>query len=194
MPTGRTFSRWLSDVTDRVLLPLGGCLIVLAIVVFVGVACYSWFTRDRTPGLSYASGDEPYEWPSRWCMDAERCGGPDGFRWHLPASGVLETRLALADVGERRQVGGEVFLDPGYRPSGWPPYRGWGCDEAVAEWSLAVGGERIAQGTLTVGGERPWMGGNVPREARFIRVTVRRTDSATCDVVLRWDRPGVTRR
>ncbi|MGX7829644.1 hypothetical protein ACTG9Q_31605 [Actinokineospora sp. 24-640] len=142
---------------------------------------YFIVTSDPTEGLDYASGDQPEEMKRSICFSDSGPCPSTGFEWGIPASGVIRTRFEREDIDDRTEL------------------RGWFRLEAVVlvqeevrdcptvvDWSLLADGKPVAQGTVTAGSDDQEVTGTPPRDARFIVLTARRTDSLACHSTFQW--------
>ncbi|MBP8534629.1 sigma-70 family RNA polymerase sigma factor [Streptomyces sp. MK37H] len=171
-------AEWLAAAAA---LGLTACVVVLIVVSR---------SADGTPGLDYASGAEPTLNRSglESCLVSgyPRCPGNQWW-WSTSTDEPLRTTFALDGAGTSRALRGRLWLDP------------CGLDDISVRWSIAAGSRQVASGTMTTHGalESRALTGEVPRQARTLVLTVRRTDSdSDCHGVFTWDKAGVeaTRR
>ncbi|MFD0898843.1 hypothetical protein [Actinomadura sediminis] len=155
-------------------------LVLSAVLIYVTV------TSDPTEGLDYASGDKPEEMRKPVCFSDSGPCPPTGFKWIVPASGVVQTRFAREEIDERTKFRGWVRLDAAMFTK----------DEvrscaATVDWSLLADGKPVARGTIKADSEDREVAGRSPREARFVLFTARRTDSLPCSSTLQWVYAGL---
>ncbi|WP_406673779.1 hypothetical protein WBK31_34545 [Nonomuraea sp. N2-4H] len=163
-----------------------GCLVfLLAISAVLG---YFIVSSDPTDGLDYASGDAPVEMKRALCYSDSGPCPPPGFKWTVPASGVIRTRFEREDIHDRTKLRGWFRLDARLFIEEQQEVRD--CP-AVVDWSLLVDGKAIAQGTVTAGSGDHEVTGTPPRDARFMRLTARRTDSLPCRGTFQWISAGL---
>ncbi|GAA0538969.1 MULTISPECIES: sigma-70 family RNA polymerase sigma factor [Streptomyces] len=164
---------WLTAVAA---LGLTACVVVLVVVSR---------SADGTPGLDYASGAEPTL--SRSGLESclvnsyPRCPGNQWW-WRTSTDEPLRTTLDLDGAGTSRALRGHLWLD------------GCGLDDISVRWSIAAGSRQVASGTMTTHNalESRALTGKVPRQARVLTLTVRRTDSdSACRGVFTWDTAGL---
>lgn len=160
----------------------------ILLIVVVGGLSYLIATSDATDGIDYASGDMPKEHGTSVC-GSEFGSCPDsGFEWRLPATGVIQTRFVRDDIDDRTELRGwfrleaRVFIEEEEEVLDCP---------AVVEWSLTADGQPIAQGSTTAGNGDDDLTGGPPRTARFLDLTVRRTDSLACNSTFWWIYAGL---
>ncbi len=172
--------RWLPALLGEVLWWLRWPLVFGVVALLT----YQVATSDPTPGLDYASGDKPREMGQSICgADTGPCP-PTGFKWTVPASGVVQTRFEREDTDERTEL------------RGWARLKGWYLHDfqdcpAVTEWSLVADGEPMSQGRIVAGVPDQDIAGTAPREARAIVFTIRRTDSLACGSIFQWIYAGL---
>jgi hypothetical protein len=161
----------------------GGVLLLLATCVLLG----SFIVRsDPTQGLDYASGNTPEEMKQSVCFTDSGPCPPTGFKWTIPASGVIQTRFVREDIDDRTEFRGwfrlaaVMFVQEEVQD----------CP-AIVDWSLLADSKPIAQGTITAGSDDQGVTGTPPPEARSILLTARRTDSLACRSTFQWIYAGL---
>ncbi|MFB9460475.1 hypothetical protein [Streptomyces antimycoticus] len=164
---------WLTAVAA---LGLTACVVVLVVVSR---------SADGTPGLDYASGAEPTLSRSglESCLVSSypRCPGNQWW-WRTSTDEPLRTTLDLDGAGTSRALRGHLWLD------------GCGLNDISVRWSIAAGSRQVASGTMTTHNapESRAVTGKVPRQARVLTLTGRRTDSdSACRGVFTWDTAGL---
>ncbi|MCM3807741.1 sigma-70 family RNA polymerase sigma factor [Streptomyces sp. DR7-3] len=166
-------AEWLAAVTA---LGLTACAVVVIVVSR---------SADGTPGLDYASGAKPTlsrsDLESCLARSYPRC--PENqWWWRLSTSEPLITTLDLDGAGTSRALRGHLWLD------------GCGLNDISVRWSIVAGSRQVVSGTMTTHNalESRALTGKVPRRARALTLTVRRTDSdSDCRGVFTWDKAGV---
>ncbi|MFI0423051.1 hypothetical protein [Spongiactinospora sp. 9N601] len=157
------------------------------VIAICAVFSYFMVTSDPTDGLDYASGDTPVEMMKSVCFSDSGPCPPTGFEWRMPASGAIQTRFKREEIHDRTELKGSfrleavVFIEEQQEVQDCP---------ALVDWSLLADGKPVAQGTITAGGDQE-VTGTLPREAQFIRLTARRTDSLPCHSTFQWLYAGV---
>lgn len=161
-----------------------GC--VLLVLLISALLAYFVVSSDPTEGLDYASGDTPKELKQSICFSDSGPCPPTGFKWNIPASGVIRTRFEREDIDDRTEFRGwfrleaAVFIQEEVRD----------CSTAV-DWWLLADDKPVAHGTITAGGDDQEVTGTPPHEARFILLTARRTDSLSCRSTFQWVYAGL---
>ncbi|MGW7617040.1 DUF397 domain-containing protein [Streptomyces antimycoticus] len=98
---------------------------------------------------------------------------------------VRDSKDPEVGAGTSRALRGHLWLD------------GCGLNDIAVRWSIAAGSRQVASGTMTTHNalESRALTGKVPRQARVLTLTVRRTDSdSACRGVFTWDTAGLEAR
>ncbi|WP_433473694.1 hypothetical protein ACQPZP_33510 [Spirillospora sp. CA-142024] len=159
---------------------------MLLVLVISGVLAYFIVNSDPTEGLDYASGDAPEEMKQSICFSDSGPCPPTGFKWSLPASGVIQTRFEREDIDDRTEFRGGFRLEA----AEFIQEEVRDCSAAV-DWSLLADNRPIAHGTITAGSKDQEVTGAPPHEARFIQLTAQRTDSLACHSTFQWVYAGL---
>lgn len=141
-----------------------------------------WYTpvflavNAHTRGIQYVSGTRPFIEDSE-CDDVDSGScywRREYWTWKLAPGTPMETTVRPSSPGAARGVAGYVSVRAG-------------CADAEVAWRIYVGGAAVASGTVEHGPPRevvPTRRLTPPIEE--VRITARRTDSASCPAVFVW--------
>jgi hypothetical protein len=104
-----------------------------------------------------------------------------------PARPPGQTRFEREDIHDRTKFRGWFRLDAGLFVEEQQEVR----DCPAVMDLLRVDGKAIAQGTITAGSGDHEITGAPPRDARFVQLAARRTDSLPCHTTLQWIYAGL---
>ncbi|GAA4234754.1 hypothetical protein GCM10022254_40380 [Actinomadura meridiana] len=161
-----------------------GCVVV--VIAAAAFLAYNYAHSDSTNGLDYASGDKPEEMKNSACFNNYGPCPPSGFKWRIPASGVIQTQFKRENIQDGAKFRGSFRLDAAKLVE----------DEvrdcaAVVDWSLLADGKPLAHGTVKAGSDEQRVTGTPPRETRFVQFTARRTDTLNCRSTVQWIYAGL---
>ncbi|GAB2916310.1 sigma-70 family RNA polymerase sigma factor [Streptomyces mayteni] len=159
---------------------IGWLQAIALLAVFVGAVVLVAVSRsiDGTPGLDYASGDEPGLDRTDWkCLENyPRCPGNDWW-WVLPSDESVNAMLILEEGEAFNALQGELLLENA-------------CKGVKVRWSLLAGSQQVAFGSLTSGHPRG-LTEPLPAGTQNLLLNVERTDSEDCSAQLRWAQAGL---
>ncbi|MEU1312382.1 NACHT domain-containing protein [Streptomyces cinnamoneus] len=156
-----------------------------ALVGLIGVAMLNYLASSSL-SLDYNSGDKPGTSVSSSCSqgpDGQQCFTTKTLQWTVPAGSSVSTVLA---TGGRRRSATVVGLGAAVETRG--------CDEAVVEADVRVGGRSVMRPlVLRAGRDLPSKELALERALRFhgepVSVTLRRLDRAPCELRFAWTEP-----
>ncbi|GLH98623.1 hypothetical protein [Phytohabitans aurantiacus] len=140
-----------------------------------------WYTpvflavNAHTRGIGFVSGTRPVIEGSA-CSDIESPGclwRREDWTWTVPAGATTETTVKPHSPGAVRGTAGYVSVRDG-------------CAGARVAWQIFVGDDPVASGTVEYGPPQEVTSEPVAPPIRQVRITARRTDTASCAAVFVW--------